>query len=121
MAKAKASKKRVVSKAGVAAAARTAVREWPRLEIFTKGQIAKSRSTVGNQYGKTFASKASDYLCQALATVQSFAVEATAPQPRPMILEFSAPTPKPAEIRKRAVTLAGAAEAPHPALLRLAR
>src|SRR5258708_4564292 len=119
-------KKRVARKAAprkatVAAKVMTAVREWPQLEIFTQGQLAKSRSAVGNQYRKTFASKATDRLCQALATVQSFALEATAPQPRPTILEFSYETVKPADIRRRAVTLAGVTESFPAALLHLAR
>src|SRR5947209_19783905 len=82
-----------------------AVREWPKLEIFTKGEIAKCRGTVANEYGKAFASKASDRLCQALATVQSFRTAAITPQPRPTILEFSAPQVKTAEFNKRVAAL----------------
>src|SRR5947209_5230390 len=100
-----------------------AVREWPKLEIFTKGEIAKCRGTVANEYGKAFASKASDRLCQALATVQSFRTEAITPQPRPTILEFSAPQVKTAEFNKRVAALAGVetVETAPPVLHRIAR
>lgn len=98
----------------------TAVREWPRLEVFTEGQLAKSRKTVANQYGKIFAAKASDSLCQALATVQLFALEAAGPQPRPTILEFSRPLSNLNEIRNRAAALAGREESVPAALLRIA-
>jgi serine protease AprX len=97
------------------------VREWPRLEVFSEGQLARSRKSVTDQYGKTFAAKASDQLCQALATVRAFALEAAAPQPRPVILEFSQPEPSPEAIRGRAAALAGPAEALPVALHRLAQ
>src|SRR5208282_2072418 len=100
---------------------RAAVREWPKLEIFTEGQLAKSRKAVANLYGKTFASKASDPLCQALATVQAFALEAVAPRPRPTILEFSTKEVDHAEVRKIVVALAGSVGAVPAALLRIAQ
>jgi serine protease AprX len=97
-----------------------AVREWPVLEIFSEGELTRTRKKIADQYGKTFASKASDHLCQALSTVSSFALEAVAPQPRPIILEFSRPTVPGPEARKRAVAL-GAEGVISPALLRVAR
>ncbi len=97
------------------------VREWPKLEVFTEGQLAKSRKTVADQFGKTFASKSSDRLCQALATVRAFALEVVAPQPRPLVLEFSRTETSPDRIRGRAATLSGSAEALPAALQRLAQ
>ncbi|HEV3041656.1 MAG TPA: S8 family serine peptidase [Candidatus Angelobacter sp.] len=118
--------KKMVTKAKVVASNATiklgyAVREWPKLEIFSKREIARCRATVANEYGKAFASKASDRLCQALATVRSFQTEAAAPQPRPTILEFSEPQIKSAEFNKRIAVLAGEAEAAPLALHRIAR
>ena len=98
-----------------------AVREWPKLEVFTKSAIARCRTTVANEYGKAFASKASDHLCQALATVQAFRTEAVAPKPRPTILEFSEPRMKSSEFNKYIAALAGAIETVPPALHRIAR
>lgn len=105
----------------VASLVAAAVHEWPKLEIFSQGQIAKARKTIGDQYGNTFASKASDRLCQALATVQLFAMETVASRPRPTILEFTQPAIDPAEVLNRAVTLGAKREAVPPMLLRLAR
>ena len=104
-----------------AVSANAAVHEWPKLEIFSEGQLSTAKKSIANRYGKAFASKASDRLCQALATVRSFALEAVAPQPRPIILEFSVQAVNPAEVRNRAVTLSGVRRGIPPALLRLAR
>lgn len=97
------------------------VSDWPRLEIFTEGQAAISRKTVESRYGKAFASKASNHLCQALATVQQFALESSAPRPRPTILEFKLLSASPEDIRKRATALGGSAEPPSRAMMRMAR
>jgi len=113
--------KKIPLGAGLTAPA-TAVREWPKLEVFSKGPAAQSRKMVENTYGKAFASKASERLCQALWTVQSYGLETVASSsPRPTIIEC-APTEAPAaEVRNRARTLAGRAEGIAPALLLLAR
>lgn len=97
------------------------VHEWPQLEVFAESEIAKCRRNVANRYGKVFAAKASDRLCQALDTVSAFAAEAFAPQPRPTILEFTVARAKPAEATSRASMLAGTTEAVSTALLRTAQ
>lgn len=99
----------------------TAVSEWPRLDVFSVKESSRSRKTVESRYGKAFASKASDQLCQALATVQQFALESSAPRPRPTILEFSRPQAEPAAILKSAMTLAGTKQTAPSALIRIAR
>jgi hypothetical protein len=99
----------------------TPVRDWPKLETFAQGPIAISRSAVTNQYGKAFATKASDELCQALATVQAFALESTGAAPRPVILEFDSSAPASADVARRAVALNGSSEPPTPGIILLAR
>ena len=102
--------------------AKVAVRAWPELEVFSETPSAKARKTVANQYGKAFANKTTERLCQALATVQLFQLEAAGPQPRAIVLEFS---PPPAVLEKhvriRAAVLAGRSEKASPSFLRRIR
>jgi serine protease AprX len=98
-----------------------AVHDWPKLEVFSEGQLAIARKTVTNQYGAVFASKASDRLCQALSTVSLFALESVGPSPRPVILEFSVAAVKPDDVQKRAAMIAGTESINSQVLLRTAR
>src|SRR5438270_92265 len=102
-------------------AASAAVRDWPLLEVFSEGNLSKARKAVRNQFGAAFASKATDRFCQALTTVQSFALESVAPQPRPTILECSSGEVSSADVKKRATTLAGIEKDIPPMVLRLAK
>ena len=100
----------------------TSVREWPKLDVFREGPAALSRKMVENNFGKAFAAKASERLCQALSIVQSYGLESVASSsPRPTIIECAPPEAPTSEVRNRAKTLAGAAESVAPALLLLAR
>ena len=101
--------------------AKPVVRDWPRLEIFSGGQLATARTAVKNQYGSSFESKATDRLCQALSTVSLFALESAGPRPRPVILEFSAPAVKNDDIAKRAAAMAGVESINTPLVLRAAK
>jgi serine protease AprX len=101
--------------------AKPVVRDWPRLEIFSEGQLTTARKAVRNQYGASFASKATDRLCQALSTVSLFALESAGPRPRPVILEFSAPAVNDGEVAKRVAAMAGAESVTTPSALRTAR
>src|SRR5258708_16137987 len=115
-----AARKKKLLSAGAAVAA--AVREWPKLDVFTEGESAKARKMVTNSYGRAFASKASDRLCQALSTVRSFGLESvSARSPRPTIVECTPPEAPASEVRNRAVTLGGAVESIAPSMLLLAR
>jgi len=91
------------------AAAGAAVREWPQIEVFTAGALAKARGAIKNLYGKDFASKATDALCETLQTVHSFGVEAV--EARPMVLEFTAPSVSARQIAGLTRQLAGAGDA----------
>lgn len=101
--------------------AQPVVHDWPKLEIFSPGQLTTARNAVKNQYGSSFASKATDRLCQALSTVSLFALESAGPRPRPVILEFSVPEVKDADIAKRAVAMAGVESVKTPLVLRAAK
>ena len=97
----------------------TPVRDWPVLEVFVEGQFARAKKTVASQFGRTFAAKASDRLVQALSTVSMFALEATTPQARSTILEFSPPKASAKALAGRTLTLAGAGESVPAAVRRL--
>src|SRR5580765_1640830 len=78
----------------------TSVREWPKLEVFREGPAALSRKMVENNFGKAFAAKASERLCQALWIVQSYGLESVASSsPRPTIIECAPPEAPTSEVR----------------------
>lgn len=112
---------RGVAKSSTAAAGANAVSLWPSFEILTKTKPTQARKFVESAYGKSFASKASDRLCQALGVVQQFALESAAPRPRPTILEFAPPEIKENDVANRAMMLGGPESKSAPGLLRIAK